>query len=216
MNVTEKTEHIAVMFTKCLQFQKIHVPVYLAGNTTIYCGCKYTRHDMFQKSHRNILQKTTKYGTISSQSKKEVPKMIYFWAALTVVLVIVEAATVQLVTIWFAVGSLAAVIANLAGANTVWQCVIFVAVSLVVLVLTRPYVKRAIEKRAVPTNADRCIGREAIVSEQIDNRAGRGQVKIGGIEWTARSEDDSIIGPDEVVVVKKIEGVKVIVEKIKA
>lgn len=142
--------------------------------------------------------------------------MVYFWAALTVILVIVEAVTVQLVTIWFAVGSLAAVIANLAGANTVWQCIIFVAVSLVVLVLTRPYVKKAIEKRAVPTNADRCLGKEAIVSEKIDNRAGQGQVKIGGVEWTARSEDDSVIEPNEVVVVKKIEGVKVIVSKIKS
>ncbi len=141
--------------------------------------------------------------------------MIYFWAALTVILIIVEAVTVQLVTIWFAVGSLAAVIANLAGANEIWQSIIFVAVSLIVLALTRPYVKKAIEKKAVPTNADRFIGKEAIVTETIDNRAGRGQVKIGGIEWTARSEDDSVIEPDELVVVKKIEGVKVIVEKIK-
>ena len=142
--------------------------------------------------------------------------MVYFWAALTVILIIAEAVTVQLVTIWFAVGSLAALIANLAGANAVWQGVIFVAVSLIVLALTRPYVKKAIEKRAVPTNADRCIDQEAIVCEKIDNRAGQGQVKIGGITWTARSADDSIIEPDEVVVVKKIEGVQVIVEKIKS
>lgn len=141
--------------------------------------------------------------------------MVYVWAALTVVLVIVEALTVQLVTIWFAVGSLAAVIASLAGASEVWQCIIFAAVSLLVLILTRPYVKKAIEKRAVPTNADRCIGKEAIVTETIDNRAGVGQVKIGGIAWTARSEDDSVIECDEVVLIKKIEGVKVIVEKIK-
>lgn len=141
--------------------------------------------------------------------------MVYFWAALTVILVIVEALTVQLVTVWFAVGSLAAVIASLAGANTVWQCVIFVAVSLLALILTRPYVKKAILKKAVPTNADRCIGKEAIVTETIDNRAGCGQVKIGGIIWTARSEDDSVIECDEIVLVKKIEGVKVIVEKIK-
>ncbi len=141
--------------------------------------------------------------------------MVYLWIALTVVLVVVEALTVQLVTIWFAAGSLAATIASLAGATTVWQCVVFVSVSLLALILTRPYVKKAIEKRAVPTNADRCIGAQAIVTETIDNRAGQGQVKIGGIVWTARSEDDSVIGCDEVVLVKKIEGVKVIVEKIK-
>lgn len=141
--------------------------------------------------------------------------MVYLWIALTVILVVVEALTVQLVTIWFAAGSLAATIASLAGATTVWQCVIFVSVSLLALILTRPYVKKAIEKRTVPTNADRCIGKEAVVIEKIDNRAGQGQVKIGGVVWTARSEDDSIIGCDEVVLIKKIEGVKVIVQKIK-
>lgn len=141
--------------------------------------------------------------------------MVYLWAALTVVLVIIEALTVQLVTVWFAAGSLAAAIAALAGANTVWQCVIFVSVSLLALILTRPYVKKAIIKKAVPTNADRCIGKEAVVTETIDNRAGQGQVKIGGVAWTARSEDDSVIERDEVVLVKKIEGVKVIVEKTK-
>ena len=73
--------------------------------------------------------------------------MVYLWAALTVVLIIVEAVTVQLVTIWFAIGSLAALIANLAGANGVWQGIIFVVVSLAVLALTRPYVKKAIEKK---------------------------------------------------------------------
>ena len=141
--------------------------------------------------------------------------MVWIWAVLTVLFIVVEAVTVQLLTIWFAVGSVVALVASLLGATTVWQCVIFVIVSLVMLVLTRPYVKKAIEKKAVPTNADRFIGKEAIVTEAIDNRAGQGQVKISGIEWTARSEDDSVIEPDEIVVVKKIEGVKVIVEKIK-
>ncbi len=141
--------------------------------------------------------------------------MVYFWIALTVVLVVVEALTVQLVTIWFAAGSLSAVIAALAGADTLWQCIIFAAVSLISLLLSRPYVKKVIEKKAVPTNADRCIGKEAMVIETIDNRAGHGQIKIGGEIWTARSEDGSVIEEGEIVLIKKIEGVKVIVEKIK-
>lgn len=141
--------------------------------------------------------------------------MVWFWIALTVVLVIVEALTVQLVTIWFAAGSLAAVIAAFAGADTLWQCIIFAVVSLASLLLSRPYVKKAIEKKAVPTNADRCIGKEAVVTVTIDNRAGSGQVKIGGEIWTARSEDGSVIGEDETVLIKRIEGVKVIVEKVK-
>ncbi len=141
--------------------------------------------------------------------------MVWIWAALTVVFIVVEAVTVQLLTIWFAVGSVAALVASLLGATTVWQCIIFVIVSLVILVLTRPYVKKMIESRTEPTNADRCIGKEAVVCETIDNRAGKGQVKIAGIVWTARSEDDSIIETDEIVKVEKIDGVKVIVSKIK-
>ena len=107
--------------------------------------------------------------------------MVYFWAGLTVLLVIIEAVTVQLVTIWFAVGSLAALVAKLAGLNLTWQCGIFVAVSLLVLLLTRPFVKKITKKHLVPTNADRCIGKEAIVSETINNREGTGQVRISGI-----------------------------------
>lgn len=141
--------------------------------------------------------------------------MVWVWAALTVVFIIVEAVTVQLLTIWFAVGSVAALVASLLGATTVWQCIIFIIVSLLILVLTRPYVKKMIENRTEPTNADRCIGKEAVVSEKIDNRAGQGQVKIAGITWTARSEDDSVIDVDEIVKVERIDGVKVIVSKIK-
>ena len=141
--------------------------------------------------------------------------MVWIWAALTVLFIVVEAVTVQLLTIWFAVGSVAALVASLLGVTTVWQCVIFVVVSLGVLVLTRPYVKKVIESRTEPTNADRCIGKEAVVCETINNRAGQGQVKIAGVIWTARSEDDSIIEADEIVKIEKIEGVKVIVSKIK-
>ncbi len=141
--------------------------------------------------------------------------MVYFWAALTVVLIIIEALTVQLVTIWFAVGSLAAVVANLLGADILWQFIIFTAVSLLVLLLTRPYVKKIVERHTEPTNADRVIGETAIVTEKIDNISGKGQVKVGSVVWTARSEDGSIIEENESVTVEKIEGVKVIVSKIK-
>lgn len=141
--------------------------------------------------------------------------MIWVWAALTVVFIVVEAVTVQLLTIWFAVGSVAALVATLLGATTVWQCIIFIFVSLLVLALTRPYVKKIIESRTEPTNADRCIGKEAVVCETINNRAGQGQVKIAGVTWTARSNDDSVIEADEIVKVEKIDGVKVIVSKIK-
>ncbi len=139
--------------------------------------------------------------------------MIWFWAVLAVVLIIIEALTVQLVTLWFAVGAICSVVASLLGATVLWQFIIFVGVSLVVLILTRPYVKKVIEKKVVPTNADRVIGAEAVVSERIDNKAGAGQVKIGGVAWTARSANGDIIEEDALVVVEKIEGVKVIVSR---
>ncbi len=141
--------------------------------------------------------------------------MVYFWIALTVILVIVEALTVQLVTIWFAAGSLAAVIAAFAGADTMWQFIIFAAVSLIALLVSRPYVKKVIQKKAVPTNADRCIGKQAVVIQTISNRDASGQVKVEGAVWSARSGDDSVIEEGETVLIKKIEGVKVVVEKIK-
>ena len=170
---------------------------------------------MHKNYYLRILKTEKLCDKIKLQTKKEVSEMVWVWAVLTVVFVVVEAVTVQLLTIWFAVGSVAALVATLLGATTVWQCIIFVTVSLLVLIATRPYVKKVIESRAEPTNADRCIGKEAIVSEKIDNRAGQGQVKIGGVTWTARSEDESVIEADEIVKVKKIEGVKVIVSKIK-
>lgn len=139
--------------------------------------------------------------------------MVWFWAVLTAVLVVIEAVTVQLVTIWFAVGALSAVVANLLGADIVWQFVIFTAVSLIMLILTRPYVKKFVERRTVPTNADRVIGCDAVTQEEINNKMGTGQVKVGGVIWTARSINDEVIEKDTLVVVEKIEGVKVIVSK---
>ena len=139
---------------------------------------------------------------------------IAFWAAALVVFLIVEAVTAGLVSIWFVFGSLVALICAALGAAVWLQIFWFVIVSVATLVLTRPLVKRYVDSRSVATNADRSIGRTAVVTERIDNLAATGAVKLDGVVWTARSTDDAVaIETGERVTVRAIEGVKLIVER---
>ncbi len=142
--------------------------------------------------------------------------MLYVWIALTVVFILLEAISVQLTSVWFALGSLAALIVTVCGVDSIpIQIAVFAAVSLASLILTRPLVKKLLNKKVQPTNADRSIGQKAIVTEEIVNIEGKGAVKLNGTEWTARSAaaDDRIEKGAEVRVLK-IEGVKLIVERI--
>lgn len=139
---------------------------------------------------------------------------IAFWVAALVVFLIVEAVTAGLVSIWFVFGSLVALICAVLGAAVWLQIFWFVIVSVATLVLTRPLVKRYVDSRSVATNADRSIGRAAVVTERIDNLAATGAVKLDGVVWTARSTDDAVaIETGERVTVRAIEGVKLIVER---
>lgn len=139
---------------------------------------------------------------------------IAFWVAALVVFLIVEAVTAGLVSIWFVFGSLVALICAALGAAVWLQIFWFVIVSVATLVLTRPLVKRYVDSRSVATNADRSIGRAAVVTERVDNLAATGAVKLDGVVWTARSTDDAVaIETGERVTVRAIEGVKLIVER---
>lgn len=139
---------------------------------------------------------------------------IAFWVVALVVFLIVEAVTAGLVSIWFVFGSLVALICAALGAAVWLQIFWFVIVSVATLVLTRPLVKRYVDSRSVATNADRSIGRTAVVTERIDNLAATGAVKLDGVVWTARSTDDAVaIETGERVTVRAIEGVKLIVER---
>ena len=133
------------------------------------------------------------------------------WVVLLIVFLVMEAATVQLVSVWFAVGALAALIANLGGLNVIGQIVLFLVLSAVCLVATRPLVKKLTAAKIQKTNADRCIGAEAVVTEEINNLESTGQVKVIGNIWTARSTDDTVIEKGTVVIVERMEGVKLIV-----
>lgn len=139
---------------------------------------------------------------------------IAFWVVVLVVFLIVEAVTAGLVSIWFVFGSLVALICAALGAAVWLQIFWFVIVSVATLILTRPLVKRYVDSRSVATNADRSIGRAAVVTERIDNLAATGAVKLDGVVWTARSTDDAVaIETGERVTVRAIEGVKLIVER---
>ena len=135
------------------------------------------------------------------------------WAAAIVVFGILEAVTVQLVSIWFVFGAVAALIASLCGANFITQVLIFVGVTVLTLLITRPIVKKHLKPKVQSTNADRCIGESAVVTQRIDNLASLGQVKVGGSVWSARSLGGEVIEAGEIVKVERIEGVKLIVSK---
>lgn len=139
--------------------------------------------------------------------------MYLVWIAAILIFSIFEGITVQLVSIWFVIGSIAAFVSSLFNAPIYLQVIIFIAVSLVALVVTRPLVKKKLEVKIQPTNADRCIGQTATVVEEIDNINGKGQVKVDGKIWSARSLNDSIIKKDTIVTVEKIDGVKLIVKE---
>lgn len=140
-------------------------------------------------------------------------EMTIFWLVSMIVLFIVEAATVNLVTIWFAVGALAALISSLAGGPLWLQIVLFIVFTVVTLIPTRTLAKKYFNKsNHQPTNADMVIGQPCTVIEDIDNLAGIGAVKCQGKEWSARSENGEIIPAGTVVTATAIEGVKLIVK----
>ncbi len=140
-------------------------------------------------------------------------KYYIYWAVAIVVFGILEGMTAQLVSIWFVLGSIAALIASLCSASLPVQVIIFVTVTIVTLVATRPIVKKKVNVKAEKTNADRCIGESAVVCEEINNLEAKGQVKTDGKIWTARSSDGSIIPENTIVTVEKIDGVKLIVKQ---
>ncbi len=139
--------------------------------------------------------------------------MVWVWLALLVLFIITEIATVQLTTVWFAGGALVSMLLAAFGVKSITvQIIVFLAVSIILLIATRPLVKRHINKKSQPTNADRSIGQAAVVTEEINNLLGKGSAKINGVEWTARSENGDIIPAGSTVTVTKIDGVKLIVK----
>ena len=140
-------------------------------------------------------------------------KMYIFWAVAIVAFAILEGMTAQLVSIWFVLGAIAALIAAFCGASIPIQIAVFTCVTIITLLATRPIVKKRLTTKVEKTNADRCIGQDAVVIETIDNLAPSGLVKTDGKVWTARSAANDIIEKDTVVTVERIDGVKLIVSR---
>ena len=139
--------------------------------------------------------------------------MMIFWLVTVVLLSIIEIATFQLVAIWIAVGGVCALAADTFGLPVWAQFLVFIVVSALLLVLTRPICRRFLSTKKVNTNADRHIGTIAVVSEDINNLAQTGRAVISGVPWMARTADGSVIKAGESVRVERIEGVKLIVTK---
>lgn len=134
------------------------------------------------------------------------------WLLLTVAFAAFEASTVGLTSIWFAVGALAALMVSFFSHNFWLQAEVFVAVSLLTLLLLRPVIaKKFHPKETTPTNSDSLIGKKGIVTQSIDNLAGTGQVKIAGQTWTARSESGEPLPKGTTVTAVRIEGVRLFV-----
>ena len=140
--------------------------------------------------------------------------MATLWLVALVVFAVAEAATVNLVSIWFAGGALAALIAAGLDAPVWLQIVLFLVVSGVLLAVVAPWARKASRVNPVATNADRHIGRQALVTEEIDNLKESGAIRLDGVIWTARSVDDTVSAVGSRAESLRIEGVKLIVKPI--
>ena len=134
------------------------------------------------------------------------------WLVLLVGFLMVESSTVTLVSIWFAFGALVALILSLLHAQLWVQVVVFLGVSCLLLAALRPFVRKFITPRIVKTNVDSVIGSTGRVTQAIDNVNAAGQVKLGAMEWTARSVSGEPIAEGTLIRVVRIEGVKAMVE----
>lgn len=137
-----------------------------------------------------------------------------YWLILFALFLVIEFLTMGLTTIWFAGGAIAAMAANMLGADIWIQCAVFLAVSFLLLLFTRPFAARYINRGHTETNVGELIGQAAVVTEKIDNLQNSGKVQVRGQEWTARMSD-SRKGADvgQTVRIAAIEGVKLIVKE---
>lgn len=133
------------------------------------------------------------------------------WLVLLVIFLVAEASTVTVISLWFAAGALAALLASLTGGGVPFQVFVFLAVSVAAMAALRPLVRKYITPKLTPTNTDSIIGTTGFVTGDIDNDAAQGQVKLGGMYWTARSTSGAPVAAGTLIRVDRIEGVKVYV-----
>ena len=139
--------------------------------------------------------------------------MTIFWLAVVALMLVIEIFTMGLTTIWFSLGAVAAAIAAALGAPLWVQILLFSVVSVLIMLLVRPFAVKVMDKSRTRTNIEEVIGEQAEVIEDIDNQRERGKVRYRGVEWMARSADGNKIAAGEMVMVESVAGVKLIVRK---
>lgn len=140
--------------------------------------------------------------------------MTIFWFALFIGLLIFEISTMGLYTIWFSIGALAATGVSMGGGPVWVQIAVFFLLSLLLLIFTRPLAVRFFNKDRTKTNIDAMIGKTVIVTKEIDNQKGQGEVVYEGMPWSARSADGAVVPEGSRGQIEALEGVKVLVRKL--
>ncbi|MBQ5335524.1 MAG: NfeD family protein [Oscillospiraceae bacterium] len=138
---------------------------------------------------------------------------LIFWGVIFVLAVAMEVASMQLVSIWFAIGAVGAFIGALADLGFTGQLGVFVLVSLLLLLVTRPFLAKLRVKQTPPMNADKDIGKQAVVIETVDAAMGTGRVRTNGVDWIAVSETGEILEARTIVTVTHVDGAKLIVRR---
>ena len=138
--------------------------------------------------------------------------MSFVWVGAMIVFGILEVATVNMVSLWFIGGAAAALVAQLLGGALWVQILVFFVVSVILLACLRPFVRKYVTPRKTATNADMALGRQAYLTETVDNLRGTGALKLDGKEWSVRSAKGDILPEGQLVTIVKLEGVKLYVE----
>lgn len=133
------------------------------------------------------------------------------WLIIAVVLAVIEASTVQLVCIWFALGAVLALITSVFTENILVQVLVFIFSSVIMLAFTRKIVNRLTGSKSEATNADSLIGKTFTISEEVNNDAGTGTLKARGTVWSVANVEEAVIPSGTKVIIEKIEGVKLFV-----
>ncbi len=140
--------------------------------------------------------------------------MWQYWLIASGTFFIGEILTVGFLLFWFGIACLLAMVVSFFTSNIIIQMVVFLVSSVILILSTKPFVKKFINKKTILTNANSLIGKKAIVIKEIDNLQGTGQIKIGGEIWSAQNESDTTISENQEVEIIKIEGVKLIVKQL--
>ncbi len=138
---------------------------------------------------------------------------VIVWLIGIIAFVILEAATYQMICIWFALGAVGGLIAKMAGASFNVQMTVFLIISVICLICLRPLSKRLIKHEETKTNVDSLVGKEVLITKEVDNLHEKGEGKINGMMWTVRSIDNTYIAENEIAVVEEVKGVKLIVKR---